>query len=105
MPSRFFQNVISQSTPLPGFGKRQVVELPKPTTVVAASTTTVVNESPAAMGINRPLWQAEANGSLFPHSRVRQIERAQDALTHSEECVYDILWGPKNTAKDESRLT
>ena len=36
---------------------------------------------------------------------MRRIERAQDALTHSEECVYDILWGPKNTARDETRLT
>jgi hypothetical protein len=113
MPSRFYKNVISQSTPLPGFGNRQVIELPKPTTVVdipsttvvAAQPTTVVDESTAAFGADRPLWQAEANGSLFPHSRVRQIERAQDALTHSEECVYDILWGPKNSAKDESRLT
>ncbi len=52
-----------------------------------------------------PLWQAESNQALFPPNRVRRIERAQDALTHSEECVYELLWGPKNAAKDETRLT
>ena len=44
------------------------------------------------------------NGALFPASRVKPIERAQDALTHAEECVYDFLWGTKNAAKDDYRI-
>src|SRR5262249_29715647 len=32
---------------------------------------------------------------VFPESRVHRVERAQDALTHIEEAVYDFLWGAK----------
>jgi hypothetical protein len=51
------------------------------------------------------LWQAEMNGAVFPASRLRRIERAQDALTHTEESVYDFLWGRKTSDRDEYRLT
>lgn len=48
-------------------------------------------------------WTAEGIGGVFPASRVRRIERAQDVLTHPEEAVYDVLWNPKNLARDWSR--
>jgi hypothetical protein len=50
------------------------------------------------------LWQAEGTGGLFASSRIRRISIAQDALTHSEESVYDTLWGPKNQNRDAYRL-
>ena len=50
------------------------------------------------------LWRAEGRGGLFPSSRIRRISIAQDALTHSEESVYDTLWGPKNQNRDAYRL-
>jgi predicted transcriptional regulator len=52
----------------------------------------------------RRLWQAEALGAIFEESRVRRIQRAQDALSLVEEKVYDLLWGTKNQRRDEFRL-
>jgi hypothetical protein len=107
MPSRFYRNVVSR----PALSS-QVIELPKPTTVVADPKTTVVDEHlqtvvdepTTAVVAGNSLWKAELNGALFPASRVKPIERAQDALTHAEECVYDFLWGTKNTARDDYRI-
>lgn len=48
------------------------------------------------------LFQSE-DGSLFPAKRARRIQLAQDALTHVEETVYDILWGSKTSSGDRSR--
>jgi hypothetical protein len=56
----------------------------------------------------RPLggfWITEGKEGIFPASRVRPIMRAQDALTHPEESVYDLLWGPKNQSKETVRYT
>ena len=53
---------------------------------------------------HRKLWQIEGLGSIFEHSRVRRIQRAQDALSLVEEKVYDLLWGTKNQRRDEFRL-
>jgi hypothetical protein len=114
MSSRFYKNVVSRPTLF-----SQVIELPKPTTVVDEQkttvvidpTTTVVDELQTTVVpdttttvVEKPTWFAELNGALFPRSRVRPIEKAQDALTHAEECVYDFLWGTKNTSKDEHRI-
>jgi hypothetical protein len=52
----------------------------------------------------RPLWQAENLDAIFEQSRVHRIERAQDALSLTEESVYDLLWGPRNLKRDEYRL-
>jgi hypothetical protein len=86
-----------------------VVAIPT-TTVVDDSRTTVVDEpATTVVGGSLPttveMWRAESNGQLFPLSRIHRIKRAQDALTHIEESVYDFLWGPKNTDKDPYRLT
>ncbi len=56
--------------------------------------------------INRPqpLWQTEGLGTVFEQTRVRRIHQAQDALSLIEEKVYDLLWGPKNQKRDDSRL-
>jgi hypothetical protein len=103
MPSRFYQNVVSK----PSLSS-QVIELKKPTTVVYDTTTTVVDELQrepiTTTVIANTLWRAELNGALFPASRVKPIEKAQDALTHAEECVYDFLWGTKNAARDDYRI-
>lgn len=52
----------------------------------------------------RRLWQAEGLGAIFEESRIRRIQRAQDALSLVEEKVYDLLWGTKNQRRDEFRL-
>jgi hypothetical protein len=110
--SRFYQKVISLSKKPEDFREPPPLsEIPQSTTVAVESqttvgvylTTTVVDELTTTVAGCR-LWQAELNESLFPGSRVRRIEHAQDALTHAEEGVYGCLWGPKNTAEDESRL-
>ena len=37
-------------------------------------------------------YLAEDLGALFPVTRVKRIDRAQDALTAKEEAVYDAIW-------------
>ena len=34
----------------------------------------------------------------------RRVDRAQDALTHAEESVYDCLWGSKGVVNKEFRV-
>jgi len=104
MPSRFYQNVVSK----PSLSS-QVIEISKQTPIINNQKTTVVDEvmelnNPKTTVVDSTLWRAELNGALFPASRVKQIERAQDALTHAEECVYDFLWGTKNASKDDYRI-
>ena len=50
------------------------------------------------------LWEAEGLGAIFEESRIRRIQKAQDALSLVEEKVYDLLWGTKNQRRDEFRL-
>jgi hypothetical protein len=50
-------------------------------------------------------WTIEGIGGVFPASRLRRIERAQDVLTHVEESVYDVLWGVKDHSRDWTRQT
>src|SRR5262249_33256777 len=76
---------------------QQVIEELKPSTVDVGLTSTVDADSTSAVDVEPAsviLWQAE-NGALFPTSRVRHVDRAQDALTHIEESVYNFLWGAK----------
>jgi hypothetical protein len=78
----------------------------EPTETVAAESTETVAAGLEAISAERlpaGLWQVEMGG-LFPASRVRRITRAQDALTHAEESVYDTLWGPKNQSRDMFRF-
>src|SRR4029450_12209006 len=50
-------------------------------------------------------WMAEGAPGVFTASRVRSVVRAQDSLTHVEEAVYDVLWGPKRKGElEEHRL-
>lgn len=49
-------------------------------------------------------WYTESPRNFFPAKRVRKITLAQDALSLTEEAVYDALWAPKNGSKDEFRL-
>ncbi len=49
------------------------------------------------------IWQTEA-GEIFTAKRARRIQRAQDALTHAEETVYDALWGTRTAGTDRERL-
>ena len=120
MPSRFYQKVVARAS--------QVIEIPRQkavvtdakttvdtdttTTVVPSTETTVVDSTPTTVVASTPdpgekhaMWVAESNGALFTASRIRPVQRAQDALTHAEECVYDFLWGPKNNAKDDYRIS
>jgi len=72
-------------------------------TVAADISGTVAADRPA--GPTKGFWYTEGKEGIFPVSRVRRIVLAQDALTHSEESVYDVLWGPKNQNRDDHRLT
>jgi predicted transcriptional regulator len=66
--------------------------------------TTPAGLDPTPMGLGKRLWQAEGIGAIFEDSRIRRIQRAQDALSLVEEKVYDLLWGTKNQRRDEFRL-
>lgn len=103
MSSRFFKNVVSRPP--------QLIEAESPVTVAAAPATTVVLGSTTMVAVdvtatvtNQLMWRAEFNGALFPASRVRPIQNAQDALTHAEECVYDFLWGARHQQDDDYRI-
>ena len=80
-------------------------------TVSVGATDTMAACSPETVSADRPpgpangLWYTEGKEGIFPASRIRRIILAQDALTHAEESVYDVLWGPKNQNRDEQRLT
>jgi hypothetical protein len=49
------------------------------------------------------MWIAEEANGFFSRSRISRIHYAQDALTHREEKVYDVLWGGKTQPPEESR--
>jgi hypothetical protein len=74
-------------------------------TVAAFTIDTVAGESAAPIfaGLPNGLWYTEGKPGVFATSRVRRISLAQDALTHAEESVYDVLWGPKNQNRDSYR--
>lgn len=59
---------------------------------------------PIGVSPSQALFQAEHLGLLFPASRVKRIRLAQDALSHVEEKVYDLLWGVKNQSRDPYRI-
>src|SRR5215831_13607688 len=105
MPSRFYQKVIALSKKPEDFQRQQVIEKSKPSTVDLGSASTVDAGATSTVDVGSAstvdvgsspvvLWQAE-NGTVFPVSRVHHVDRAQDALTHIEESVYDFLWGTK----------
>jgi hypothetical protein len=50
------------------------------------------------------IWTAEGLGGVFPASRLREIHDAQDALTATEQKVYDALWGTKGASTDRERI-
>lgn len=50
------------------------------------------------------MWRSESSTRVFKRGSVRPITRAQDALTHAEEAVYDFLWGRRDGNRDEYRL-
>jgi hypothetical protein len=82
------------------------VSVAKPGTVAALPKDTVAGSTAAPLlaGLTNGLWYTEGKPGVFATSRVRRIQRAQDALTHAEESVYDVLWGPKNQNKDAHRF-
>ena len=105
---------IAQSPALQGFEKvlqyRPVLVEPPSSTVVDGPSSTVVDYSPSTVDdssattvvdsftahtFGQTLWVAENGAGVFTSSRIRRILRAQDALTHIEEAVYDALWGTK----------
>ncbi len=49
------------------------------------------------------MWRTEDGRSLGSEKKVHRIVLAQDALTRTEESVYDILWGTKTGNGDRSR--
>lgn len=74
---------------------------PQATVAAISESTVAVDRSPAPAG---GFWCTEGKEGVFLASRVRRIILAQDALTHAEKSVYDVLWGPENQDRDEQRL-
>ena len=85
------------------------------TTSTVEGTTSLTQESPSfstakdrslskvEVGVfSSRLWMAENADGIFTTSRIRRIVNAQDALTHVEEAVYDVLWGVKKKAEHET---
>ena len=104
MSSKFLR-VMALSKKPSDFKRPQLIESSKPTTVVDTPVTTVVADQPTTVvADSTDLWRSEGNGPLFPPSRVHPIVRAQDALNHAEESVYDVLWGTKDQSKDAYRI-
>lgn len=64
-----------------------------------------VDVGPMGSGMSQSMFLAEQLGTLFPAARVHRIRLAQDALSHVEEKVYDLLWGVKNQNRDSYRLS
>jgi hypothetical protein len=60
--------------------------------------------TPVDRGQQQFFWKTEDGKPLGPSQRVYRIQMAQDALSRTEEAVYDILWGPKNQTGDRNRL-
>jgi DNA-binding MarR family transcriptional regulator len=50
------------------------------------------------------LWRAEHLGAFFEGSRVRPINRAEDALSVAEQRVYELLWTTGTEGGDDYRL-
>lgn len=63
---------------------------------------TAVIASPVARDIIG--WKTEDGRILGPSQRIHPIRLAQDALSKTEEAVYDVLWGPKTQSADRNRL-
>jgi hypothetical protein len=84
-----------------------VAKLPAITVAVGeTATVAAIKEDTVTVEIRRPtapLWCAEGNAGVFPDSRVRRIVHARDALTRTEQAIYDILWGPSQS-DDRERL-
>lgn len=101
--------VVSETTDTDLAMPRDTVAQMPADTVVEPPTATVaaIKEDTVADEIRRPpaiLWCAEGNAGVFPDARVRRIVHARDALTRTEQAVYDILWGPKES-DDRERLS
>ena len=107
MPSRFFQKVVSLSKtpadfkhPQPVHTEEHSLRTTEPPST-ASSSSPRVDDSPPSTAVNSPLstvpemWIAEGANGFFSRSRISRIHHAQDALTHREEKVYDVLWGSK----------
>jgi predicted transcriptional regulator len=69
---------------------------------VEGSLSSTVEVVPASTAEGMDLWTVEGGGGVFTRSRLRRITVAQDALTHVEESVYDVLWGVKKKAEQET---
>jgi predicted transcriptional regulator len=114
MPSRFFQKVVSLSKTPADFKRPQTAAAPEdrmPLTVEDRTTSTVehtlastVEDRPHST-VEAGYWRAEGAPGVFTASRVRPVVRAQDSLTHVEEAVYDVLWGPKRKGEQEEHRT
>ncbi len=82
-----------------------LVDEPEPTVPVGSPAT--VADDPADTVADGPTTTvaAELPASTPPPTIAAgpMAILAQEALTHSEESVYDVLWGPKNQSKDSRR--
>jgi len=101
----FLRPLPTDTTPM-GVSSEPLGLEPKPTGLSESSITipSPLGVDSTPRGLERGLWQAEGLGAIFEQSRVRRIQRAQDALSLVEEKVYDLLWGTKNQRRDEFRL-
>lgn len=59
---------------------------------------------PQELRTDHTLWRAEHLGAFFEGSRVRPINRAEDALSVAEQRVYELLWTTGTEGGDSYRL-
>jgi hypothetical protein len=85
-------------------GPTSTVEAELTATVEAGRTSTVEAAGSSPL-YRQQLWIADGADGVFPSTRVKRIQQAQDALTHVEEAVYDALWGPKKKDGEPYRLS
>lgn len=84
---------------------------------IAAAPAAILSEEATPMGVGdvgvvdgeppaapMTLWQAPELAAVFGPRRVSRIRQAEDALSRAERKVYDLLWGPANSAPGEYRL-
>ena len=102
--------VVDESTDTVVIGPSDTVSPESPIAVAADLETSVFVDltdtvlTGRAPGPTGSFWYTEGTEGLFPASRIRRIVLAQDVLTHSEQSVYDVLWGAQNQNGDDQRF-
>jgi hypothetical protein len=84
--------------------RQNITELPSPDASVS-EISSFPSYTGQEYGLPPPsMWLAENGRRRFRCRSLHRIERAQDALSRTEECVYDWLWGWRAANPEPFRL-